>query len=98
METAKTNSVPTRSLEDLSWIYHHQNFENIQAGRDLPMGRSRWARVSGFSPITIHPEAPHTLAGKPAPQMGFQRPRYGARQIAAPIVLLAKGAMTLATD
>jgi hypothetical protein len=44
------------------------------------------------------PEAPHTLAGMPAPQMVFQRPRYGARQIAAPIVLLAKGAMTAATD
>jgi hypothetical protein len=61
------------------------------------MGKSRWFGVSGFCPITIHP-APHTLAEKPAPQMGFQRPRYGARQIAAPIMLLAKGAMTVATD
>ena len=28
----------------------------------------------------------------------YRRPHYGAGQIAAPIVLLAKGAMTVATD
>jgi hypothetical protein len=57
----------------------------------------------GSAPMTVHPEAHRTLSRKAGiadaiPKCFQFFAYYGAGQIAAPIVLLAKGAMMLATD